>query len=77
MKIFLASIVSIIFTTSIFGCEIYDYSKNRLCDLDCAINKLEEETYYKHSMDYYIGYLKGQRQAFYEVKTLIDDLYPN
>lgn len=59
------------------GCEIYDYSINRIKYLDCGINKIEEDVFYTENIDYYVGYLKGQRQAFYEVKTLIDCLYPN
>ena len=78
MKIFLASIVSIIFTTSAFGCEIYDHANKRICDLSCAINKYDEEICYsKYNMSYQMGYLQGQRHAFYEVKALINDLYPN
>jgi predicted translin family RNA/ssDNA-binding protein len=77
MKIFLATILSVIFTTSAFSCEIYDHADNRIKELTCEIHKLNQEISYNKSMDYFSGFLHGQRQAYIEVQTLIDDLYPN
>jgi hypothetical protein len=84
MKLFLASGMLSFLSLGVIlmpqvsqGCEIYDHANNRINALNCALNKLDEEILYTKNMDFYMGYLQGQRQAFYEVKKLIDDLYPN
>ena len=59
------------------SCEIYDHASESIIDLDFFITKFQIEHTYKYDESFFMGYLKGQRQAYEEVKTLIDDLYPN
>ena len=54
-----------------------EYERMRGRTYKQALEGYAAEHTYKYDESFFMGYLKGQRQAYEEVKTLIDDLYPN
>jgi len=78
MKIFLASIVSIIFTTSAFGCEICDFANEKFKEVNESIKEFQKENNCSfESKEFHYGYLFGQQQAYYRIITLSNDFYPD
>jgi len=76
MFIFLGLFATLTFNSA-QSCEIYDHANERIKDLDFFITKFQIEHEYKYDESFFMGYLKGQLQAYEEIKALIDDLYPN
>jgi hypothetical protein len=75
--LFLAS-SAVLMPQAIQGCEIYDHATDRIHDLSCLIHMYDEMIIYDEtSRDFTMGYLKGQRAAFFDVRKVIDDKQKN